>query len=245
MKITHSRKPSWHQLLSHNPRTPIPSCCTHLQYTTYLHSPSIVKRHHSISTASEIRVRSHTIPSYGERPTAQSKERHVHLNRYGLPGPMHHDLVNLSVEAEHSTHTLPYGLDKETVASWISAILRGTKEGDLRAVRSVHTAMQNVMGQSVYPPLYEALMFGAGKLGDTEMMLSLWRILWKHHVERPEKTPPIISANAMSVVLECLATHRRWFEAERLFADFLSLDDVKPDANCFSTVLKVSSIAIP
>ena len=189
-------------------------------------------------------------------------ERVIHLNRYGLPGPMHHDLVNLRSEAEHSTHALPRGLDKETVASWIGAILKGTKEGDLRAVRLVRSAMMDRQRESEvpYPPLYEALMFGAGKLGDIESMLSLWRSLWRHHVAAVTVTAAdadgggagaggrgLVSSSTISLVLECLCSHRRWLEAERLMAAWLSMADgvaavnsvePRPDGNCFAAMLK-------
>ena len=155
-----------------------------------------------------IRVRTHTITNYID---SQSPPDSV---RQRIPGQIIEDLVNIKSDTEDSIYPIPKEIDNETIHSWISAITKSTRDGDLRAVQLIYSTMISLNLSIIYPPLYHALIFGFGKLGDIDKMLQTYSILLDHHKQSIAKVSnidnfiSIITANIITTILNNLAIYR-------------------------------------
>ena len=197
-----------------------------------------------------IRVRTHTFASYTEN-TARSSSMSKSM-RYVIPGSIHEDLINIKCDTEQSKYPIPNEIDKDTIHSWISAILKSTKEGNIHGVKLIYTTVNSLNLSTIYPPIYHALIFGHGKLGDIQTMLDLYDVLLTHHKkawksfnDNNDKFIPILTSNIITTVLNNLAMYRRTFEAFKIFDEFLNLcssDLNKPDINNFCMILKHCSL---
>ena len=175
-----------------------------------------------------IRIRRHNL-------TSDKKQMSVNYRGGTIPSPIMEDLINLESEVAESSDTIPPQIDRETVRSWISTIIRSTQCGDIRAVKLIHGTVESLSLSFVYFPIYHALIFGYGKLGDIDSMLNLY-----HFLKQQSQTQ--ISASLMATILSGLAMHNRSLEAAEIFDDFLSNGNA-PNIDCFAMMLKICAFA--
>eukprot|EP01083_Nonionella_stella_P169767 576366_1 len=185
-------------------------------------------QHYSFCTeAIAIRVRTHNIPGYTDQIMSSNKVSDS--MRHTVNKAIHLDLINIKSDVEDSIYPVPKELDHETIYSWISTIIKSTREGDIRAVQLISSTLESLHLSGVYPPIYHALIFGHGKLGDVTTMLSLYQKLFTCHQDG-------ITASIVATTLSCLALHRRSFDAIKIFDEYLAIPHSarsKPDINVF------------
>jgi len=197
----------------------------------------------------KIHIKTHVCASSGYRQRDITTV--FESKRLNIPNPFYADLVSLHCDAgaqeeedsEAATHPLPKELDKDTVTSWIVCINKSTRERDIRAVKLVHDRLRALNVSSVYPPLYHALMFGYGRLGDIRCMLQLYRTLLREHEQHSTPQRVIVSARIMTTLLSCLSLFNRNQEAFSIFDAYLQLAHVRPDIHNFCVIMKHCSRA--
>lgn len=210
----------------------------------YRFSTNTKEQQQVIEESHKIRIRTHTMPSYTESTEVSSNTNELLGYRHVIPRSMHDDLCNLESDTkdEQNLYPIPREIDKETIHSWISTILNSTKQNDIRGVKLIHFTVNSLNLSTVYPPLYHALIFGHGKLGDIDTMLKLYQVLLSHHKQQQSHDIPIITSNIITTVLNNLSIYRRSIDGINIFNEYLNLPGAQPDINTFCMILKHCSL---
>eukprot|EP01084_Bolivina_argentea_P275916 470646_1 len=184
-----------------------------------------------------IRIRTQTNSAYAEQVNRQIKVSAS--KRHSIPAAIHIDVINLKSNTEHNKYPIPKEIDKDTLLSWICAIIKSTQAGDIRAVKLIHSTIESLHLSIIYPPIYHALIYGHGKLGNIDTMLQLYEILIDDHKKQSDCNKlPIISSEIISTILNCLALHRRSIEAIKIFDKYLCMNDCKPQVDAFCMIFR-------